>query len=64
MIHKFQKLVHGSSDNIKFSKPKLSKIIQSGGFPTDKCGSTSNIVFALDNFVNFPFKVMNSHQMK
>ena len=38
--------------NIKFSKPQLSKMIQSRKFLIDINGS--------DNFANFPFKVLNS----
>ena len=48
---------NGSSANIKFSKPQLSKMIQSGGFLTD----ISSVTSTLDNIFKFAFKVKNSY---
>ena len=48
---------NSSSANIKFSKPQISKMIQSGEFLTD----IFSITFGLDNFVNFLFKVLESY---
>ena len=57
-VSKFCKgFANGSSAEIKFSKTQLSKIIQSGGFLAD----TTGIITVLDNFVNFPFKVLELH---
>ena len=36
-------------------------MIPSGGFLTDIFGTTSYITSGLVNFLNFPFKVMNSY---
>ena len=47
-------MANGSSANMKFSKTRLSKMIQSGGFLTDISGITSG----LDNIVNLPLKVL------
>ena len=51
---------NGPSANMKFSKTQLPKMIQSGGLLTD----ISGIRFSLDNFVNFPFKVLESFSKK
>ena len=40
-----------SSANIKFSKTQLSKMTQSGG-----------ILAGLDNFIEFPFNLLNSYE--
>ena len=48
---------NGSSANIKFSKPQLSQMIQSGGFLTD----ISSVTSTLDNIFKFAFKVKNSY---
>ena len=49
---------NGSSANVKFSKTQLSNIIQSGGFLADTTGVTTG----LGNFIEFPFKLLNSHE--
>ena len=48
---------NGLSTDIKFSKTQLFKMVKSGGFSTD----ISGIASALDNCVNFPFKMGNSY---
>ena len=61
MIHKV--FANGLSANIKFSKTQLSNI-QSGGFMTDIFGISivSDIKSGLDNFIESPFKLLNSYE--
>ena len=53
-----QDFVNGLSANIKFSKTQFSKMIQSEGFLAD----TTGIMTGLDNFIKFPFKLLNSYE--
>ena len=61
MIHKV--FANGLSANINFSKTQLSNI-QSGGFMTDIFGISvvSDIKSGLDNFIESPFKLLNSYE--
>ena len=57
LIHKVSKISkafeNDSSAKMKFAKIQLCNMMQSGGIMTG--------IYGIDNFVNFPFKVMKSH---